>query len=283
MKTFSSLLLCRIFINWKLVLLPMLSSNFQTNILLVCIIYSYNRLSTLVQTMNYISVLCITFTLWPPLHPCTTQDPNLWTSTLSFNTSITVGYHINKGQPEQILGLRVPTTANTLKLNVITRDKQEDNRPRKGKMDLKTVRGHENHMPHRTIFRCGHNAWCFKYMNHRCHRTTRHTNWISKVYYKYTTKYLPFFPHITWQVTNLRSVALCIEHTPIRDWTRFTAGVPLPALPQPNFQTLPRPYLVTDNVLIQRERYVIDLICICRFYSDHSWFQVEVRGPVSLK
>lgn len=138
MKTSSSLLLCRIFLNWKLVLLPMLWSNFQTNILLVCIIYSYKRLTTLVQIVNSISVLYITFILWPPLYPCTIQDINLRTSTLTFNVSITDGYHINKERKsEQIPGLRVTTTENTLKLNVITRDKQEDNRPRKRKKGLK--------------------------------------------------------------------------------------------------------------------------------------------------
>jgi len=96
MKTSSSRPLCITFLNWKLVVLPMLWSNFQTNILLVCIIYSYKRLSTLVQTVNYISVLYITFIRWPPLYPCTIQDLNLRTSTFSFNISITVGYHIIK-------------------------------------------------------------------------------------------------------------------------------------------------------------------------------------------
>ena len=75
----------------------------------------------------------------------------------------------------------------------------------------------------------------------------------------------------------LHSIALCTEHKNIPDWTRFRATIPSPASAQPHWHTLPWPYVVTDNVLIQRETYVVDVICNCRFYIDHSWFQVEVR------
>lgn len=134
-------------------------------------------------------------------------------------------------------------------------------------------------MPRRKIFRCGHSSWCFIKVND------------SSMSPYYTTLELDIYGLL--QINKKVFTILPAYHTRGYYHSTFCHTLYRTYTPHQNHhgselgyhhryrhihtnKILPRPYLVTDNVLI-RVRYVVDLICSCCVYIDNSWFQVEVR------